>query len=57
MNIKLCWRGIVLSLIVALVGVVGTGCASDKAVISQAEQAHSGLQPAVINDPWTGNCP
>jgi predicted Zn-dependent protease len=43
-------RGIVLSLLLA-VGVTGAGCASDKAVISQANQAHSGLEPAVIGDP------
>jgi predicted Zn-dependent protease len=48
MNIKLAARGIVLSLVV---GAVGTGCASDKAVISQANQAHTGLEPAVITDP------
>ncbi len=27
------------------------GCASDRQVISQAEQTHAGLQPAVITDP------
>src|SRR3954471_11630169 len=28
-----------------------TGCASDKAVIDQADQVHGSLQPAVIEDP------
>lgn len=40
----------VLSVLLA-VGVTGIGCASDKAVISQANQAHSGLEPAVVEDP------
>jgi predicted Zn-dependent protease len=30
--------------------VTGTGCASDKAVISQANEFHQGLEPAVMND-------
>lgn len=50
MNLKMLYRGMFLSLVVA-VGAIGVGCASDKAVISQANQAHSGLQPAVIEDP------
>ncbi len=43
-------RGVVLCILVC-VGATGLGCASDKAVISQANQAHSGLQPAVVEDP------
>jgi predicted Zn-dependent protease len=35
------------SLLAALAG----GCASDKAIISQAQTFHSGLQPAVVQDP------
>src|SRR5688572_2766444 len=50
MNFNTLSRGIVFSLL-ALVGVTGIGCASDKAVISQANQAHTGLAPAVIEDP------
>src|ERR1043165_7236014 len=30
---------------------IGGGCASDKAVISQAQSFHSNIQPAVMNDP------
>src|SRR5215218_2156513 len=44
-------RGIVLSTFLITIGATGLGCASDKAVISQANQAHSGLQPAVMTDP------
>jgi predicted Zn-dependent protease len=43
-------RGILLCML-AFVGATGLGCASDKAVISQANQAHTGLAPAVIEDP------
>jgi predicted Zn-dependent protease len=32
-------------------GMMVTGCASDRAVISQANQFHSGLEPAVMTDP------
>lgn len=38
------------SLLAALVLLVAGGCASDKQVISQAQEVHGGLQPAVIND-------
>lgn len=42
------WGGwIVLGLLAAL----GTGCASDKAVLQQANQFNSGLKPAEITDP------
>ncbi|MGB7161244.1 MAG: M48 family metallopeptidase [Tepidisphaeraceae bacterium] len=44
-------RRIVFPLLALIVAVAGVGCASDKAVISQANQAHTGLQPAVIDDP------
>ena len=50
MNLNTLSRGIVFSML-ALIGVIGIGCASDKAVISQANQAHTGLAPAVIEDP------
>ena len=50
MNLNTLSRGIVIS-VLALVGATGVGCASDKAVISQANQAHTSLQPAVIEDP------
>ena len=43
-------RGIVL-LVLFVFTSLGVGCASDKAVISQANQAHTGLAPAVIEDP------
>jgi predicted Zn-dependent protease len=36
------------------VSVLATGCASDKQVISQANQFHSSLEPAVINDAQLG---
>jgi predicted Zn-dependent protease len=42
-------RGIVLLVLFVFMS-LGGGCASDKAVISQANQAHTGLQPAVITD-------
>src|SRR5688500_4553527 len=50
MNLNILYRGIVFS-VLALIGATGLGCASDKAVISQANQAHTGLAPAVIEDP------
>ena len=50
MNLNTLSRGIVFSLL-ALVGGTGIGCASDRAVISQANQAHTSLAPAVIEDP------
>jgi predicted Zn-dependent protease len=34
-----------------LLAAAHTGCASDKAVIGQANQFHTGLQPAVMDDP------
>jgi predicted Zn-dependent protease len=42
-----------LVLIVALgsVSLAGVGCATDAAVIDQANQMHAGLEPAVITDP------
>ncbi len=43
-------RAVILSMLLALAA-GGVGCASDKAVIGQANQAHSGLQPAVMEDP------
>jgi predicted Zn-dependent protease len=42
-------RGIVVLALFAFTS-LGVGCASDKAVISQANQAHTGLQPAVMTD-------
>src|SRR5215208_457203 len=36
-------------------GLLNGGCASDKAVISQANQFHTGLQKAVMNDPTLDN--
>ena len=42
-------RLLVMSLL-ALVPLLGTGCASDKQIIGQANQFHSGLQKAVIED-------
>lgn len=43
-------RMICLTLLAALLPLAG-GCATDKQVISQAAQAHTGLQPAVVTDP------
>ena len=37
--------------VLALLSLLATGCANDKQVISQANQFHSSLEPAVINDP------
>ncbi|HEV2295861.1 MAG TPA: M48 family metalloprotease [Tepidisphaeraceae bacterium] len=54
MNLKMLCRGIVLSMVVAI-GATGVGCASDKAVISQANQAHASLEPAVVEDPVLSN--
>jgi len=36
--------------VLALLSTLATGCATDKQVISQANEFHSSLQPAVIND-------
>jgi predicted Zn-dependent protease len=36
--------------VLAALSVLSTGCANDKQVISQANQFHSSLEPAVIND-------
>src|ERR671912_515643 len=44
-------RGIILSVLVAALGATGAGCASDRAVIGQANQAHSSIAPAVIEYP------
>lgn len=44
-------NNIVLSLCIALSMLFAGGCASDRQVISQAEQTHTGLKPAVISDP------
>ena len=43
-------RLLVLSLL-ALTPLLGTGCASDRQIIGQANQFHSGLEKAVITDP------
>ena len=45
-------RGWVLTTVVALIAMVGTGagCATDQSVISQAANVHTSLQPAVIED-------
>ncbi len=40
-----------LSVVLVLVTLALTGCATDRQVISQAAQTHQGLQPAVITDP------
>ena len=45
-----CVRFLTVSLM-AVVAVIGTGCATDRAVIGQANQMHSGIKPAVIDDP------
>jgi predicted Zn-dependent protease len=50
MNAKMLCRGVVLCFLVVF-GALNTGCATDKAVISQANQAHTSLQPAVMEDP------
>lgn len=38
-------------MVVGMMLVVGSGCASDRSVISQAADTHRGLEPAVISDP------
>jgi len=49
---KLCLHNLLtLPLFALLLPVVGTGCASDKQIIGQANQFHDGLEPAVIEDP------
>ena len=50
MNHRIPGRGIGFLLLVVVIAASGTGCATDRAVISQANQAHSGLQPAVMTD-------
>ena len=40
----------VITLALVLMSLVLTGCATDKAVIGQAQSFHSGLQPAVMTD-------
>jgi predicted Zn-dependent protease len=47
---------VLLSLIIGSALLAGmTGCASDRQVIAQAQQAHSGLEPAVMTDPQLAN--
>lgn len=46
---------LILTLVLGVAGLVGGGCASDRAVISQANQFHSGLQPAVMEDAKLSN--
>src|SRR4051812_27787149 len=41
--------------LLALAAAFGTGCANDKQVISQANQVHQSLEPAVITDPELSN--
>lgn len=46
------WVGrVVLLVALAAGGTLNTGCVSDSAVISQANQFHSSLEPTVIEDP------
>lgn len=40
-----------LALIMGFTMLLAGGCATDKQVISQAEQTHTGLKPAVMSDP------
>ncbi len=40
-----------LGLILSVSGLLTTGCASDRAIISQANQMHGTLEPAIIDDP------
>jgi predicted Zn-dependent protease len=44
-------RRVVIALGVCAAAVLAAGCATDKAVISQAADVHTGLQPAVMDDP------
>ena len=48
------FRPLIVPLLVAL-PLLGTGCASDKQIIGQANQFHSGLEPATIDDPALAN--
>jgi predicted Zn-dependent protease len=45
------FRTLLIAPVFALLPLLSTGCATDKQVISQANQFHSNLEPAVINDP------
>jgi predicted Zn-dependent protease len=44
-------RRLLIVPLLALVPLIGTGCANDKQIIGQANQFHSGLEQAVIHDP------
>ena len=41
----------ILGVVLLAAGLFGGGCASDRQVIAQADQAHNSLEPAVITDP------
>jgi predicted Zn-dependent protease len=43
-------RGVVLSIAILAIGLIGVGCANDASVISQATNMHKSLDPAVIED-------
>jgi predicted Zn-dependent protease len=44
-------RRLLIVPLLALVPLIGTGCANDRQIIGQANQFHSGLEQAVIEDP------
>ena len=48
------FRLLIVPLLVVL-SMLGTGCASDKQIIGQANQFHGGLEPATIDDPALAN--
>ena len=48
------FRLLIVPLLVVL-PLLGTGCASDKQIIGQANQFHGGLEPATIDDPALAN--
>lgn len=48
-------RCVALAVVILSMAVFAGGCATDRQVISQARDVHSGLAPAVINDPQIAN--
>lgn len=44
------WRAGVMSVMVLTLGLFAGGCATDKAVINNAQESHKELEPAILND-------
>lgn len=51
MGLRAIWYRLALVVCLGLAAVSGIGCATDAAVIDQANQMHLGLEPAVVTDP------